>query len=329
MKYFEMEGLRGSVLGFGCGSVMGRIGRRTSMRAMGTAWDAGINLYDVAPSYGYGEAEALLGAFLRGRRAEAVIVTKFGIMPERRSRWKSAVKPIVRRALRLVPNARPVVRKLAGGDRTAEHFTVPLMRTSLENSLRHLGTDHVDVLLLHGPPTAVVDHDDLMAALADVVAEGKVRAAGLSGGSGAVRRAAQGPDVLRALQAAVNFDDLEALDIAAHTDRLFMAHHPFGGPSGVERSLADLRTIGAHEATGAALRDKLADVDNEVLADAVLSTLLRDTVVSAVIPSMFSPSDLHANVRAIEHSRFTDDEIRWLRARLQTSAAPAAADSLR
>jgi plasmid stability protein len=42
---------------------------------------------------------------------------------------------------------------------------------------------------------------------------------------------------------------------------------------------------------------------------------------------MFSPRNLRANVRAIEHSRFTDEEIRWLRAKLVASAAPTAEDA--
>ena len=68
--------IRASVLGFGCGSVMGRVGREESLRAMNVAWDAGITLFDTARSYGFGEAEAVLGEFLSGKREQAVIATK-------------------------------------------------------------------------------------------------------------------------------------------------------------------------------------------------------------------------------------------------------------
>src|SRR5580704_5522793 len=53
--------LRTSVLGFGCGSVMGRVGRSASLRAMDAAWESGITLFDTARSYGFGEAEAVGG----------------------------------------------------------------------------------------------------------------------------------------------------------------------------------------------------------------------------------------------------------------------------
>src|SRR4029077_14304344 len=105
MRYFDVEGVRGSVLGFGCGSVMGRVGRVQSLTAMGAAWGAGITLFDVARSYGYGEAEGLVGEFLQARRAEAVIVTKFGIVPtsSRTTALKARLKPLVRKGLHVVP----------------------------------------------------------------------------------------------------------------------------------------------------------------------------------------------------------------------------------
>lgn len=319
MKYFEQGGLRGSVLGFGCGSAMGRVGRRDSLRAMSAAWEAGVNVFDVARSYGYGEAEGLLGEFLRGRRSDAVIATKFGISPGRPSRWKSAAKPIARTVLRLLPKARPLVRGLAASDTSAAPFTVPLMRASLETSLRQLGTDHVDVLFMHGPPASVLENDDLMAELDQVITEGKVRVAGLSGGREALGLAVHGPAVVQALQTSVNFFDLSGIATAKESDRLFMANHPFGGLVGIDRGITLLGEIGSDESVSAELRDKLRCVDKRVLADAVLWVALRGTRISTVVPSMMNLDNLRANVEAIEHSQFTDQEIDILRSRLGAS----------
>ena len=44
-------------LGYGCSSIMGALGRRQSLRLLEAAYDAGIRHFDVAPMYGYGEAE--------------------------------------------------------------------------------------------------------------------------------------------------------------------------------------------------------------------------------------------------------------------------------
>lgn len=70
-----------TALGFGCSAMGGRVSTRQSLVALGAAYDAGITLYDTARSYGYGQAETILGNFLRGRRDTVVISTKFGILP--------------------------------------------------------------------------------------------------------------------------------------------------------------------------------------------------------------------------------------------------------
>ena len=131
MRYLERKDLPASLLGFGCGPVLGRVGRGDSLRAIGAAWDAGINLFDTARSYGYGEAEGLLGEFLAGRRSEAFISTKFGIWPEQQQGWKQLAKPIVRGLLKLVPGARALVRRGAATQMTPNQFTVPILRKSL------------------------------------------------------------------------------------------------------------------------------------------------------------------------------------------------------
>ena len=73
-----------SVLGFGCAALMGRVGRRDSLAALAAAQDAGINFFDTARSYGYGESEALLGQFLTGSiaadRMASDMNVVFGVM---------------------------------------------------------------------------------------------------------------------------------------------------------------------------------------------------------------------------------------------------------
>ena len=68
---------------FGCASVGGRVGPRASVRAMEFAFDQGVSGFDVARSYGYGDAERILGGFLRGKRDRCVVVSKAGIQSMR------------------------------------------------------------------------------------------------------------------------------------------------------------------------------------------------------------------------------------------------------
>ncbi|WP_433964054.1 aldo/keto reductase [Tunturiibacter gelidiferens] len=70
-------------LGFGCSSLMGAMGRRASLAILESAYDAGIRHFDVAPMYGYGEAEGCLGEFLQRHRHQITVTTKYGIPPQK------------------------------------------------------------------------------------------------------------------------------------------------------------------------------------------------------------------------------------------------------
>jgi aryl-alcohol dehydrogenase-like predicted oxidoreductase len=114
---------------------------------MHKAFDAGINFVDTADMYSAGESEEIVGKGLAGRRDEIVLATKFfGPMGPG-------------------PNDRGASR----------HW---IMR-EVENSLRRLGTDHIDLYQLHRPPDPT-DIDETLAALTDLVHQGKVRYLGCS-----------------------------------------------------------------------------------------------------------------------------------------------------
>ena len=316
MRYVERLGLRASVLGFGCGAVLGRVGRAESLRAMEAAWDAGITLFDTARSYGYGAAEGLLGEFLEGKREQAVIATKFGIWPERQQAWKQIAKPLVRGLLKLAPGARGAVRRGTATQVTPGQFTVPVLRASLEESLRRLRTEYVDVLFLHSAPASVLEQDDLMAELERVVAEGKVRVAGLSTEPAEVGTALRHEmPVIGAFQFPANIFDLAVTEhTRAHAGRhLFLANHPFGGVMRVAEGKRLIAELAVSAQVPEALREKLADRSNLLLADVVFSVVLRGSGIDAVVPAMMKTDNLTINARAIEASRFTDAEVEVLR----------------
>ncbi|HTU01202.1 MAG TPA: aldo/keto reductase [Candidatus Sulfotelmatobacter sp.] len=119
-----------------------------SIRLVHAALDAGCNFFDTAPNYGEGASETVLGRALRGRRDQAVLCSKFGHT----------------------------------GPATKD-FSVARLRPSLEDSLRRLQTDHVDVLLLHNPPPDRLDGAraaDLYGELERLKGEGRLRAFGAS-----------------------------------------------------------------------------------------------------------------------------------------------------
>ena len=309
-------GAKMSVLGFGCAALLGRASRQESLTALGAALDAGITFFDTARSYGYGGSEGLLGEFLARRRHEAVICTKFGILPAAQGGWKLKLRPLARSVVKAFPGLRKVAQRGAASEFVAGQFDTATLALSLETSLRELRTDFVDMLILHAAPASVLQQDDLLEALARLVEQGKVRMAGISAELPVISRCfVERPRSLVTAQFALN---LGSMDFVAETQRnadlLLVANHPYGGPGGnAAEKISRLRTS---PALPQSLREKLPDGDPQVLPEVVLNCILSGTGVSAVIPAMMQVRHIASNVRALETCRFTAEDLAQLRSAL-------------
>lgn len=135
-----------SVAGLGCNNFGTRLDRAGTAAVVDAALEAGITLFDTADYYGSGSSEELLGGALAARRERVVIATKFG---------------------KLTP-----VEGLTGGD---PRWVV----RACDDSLRRLGTDVIDLYLMHAPDPATPIGETL-AALNGLMEAGKVREIGCS-----------------------------------------------------------------------------------------------------------------------------------------------------
>lgn len=259
-----------SRLGFGCGSVMGRVSRRESQRAIAAALDRGITHFDVARAYGYGEAEALLGAALRGHRGRVVIASKFGLTAPSASGVLRRLKPLARGLVAAVPGLRPILRQAIGGNaRAADRFTVAAARASLDQSLAALATDYLDILFLHDCEADDLS-DELTRFLEAQVAAGKIRAYGAATSIEAVTALEHRCGETMLYQFANSLTVRNAATLPA-TPRRFVAHSPFAG--------ADL----------------LGKPHREMLEWA-----LAQPNVAVVLCSMLDEAHLHANLAVAE-----------------------------
>jgi len=146
------SGLAVSTIGLGCNNFGLRLGIDDSRPVVHAALDAGITLFDTADAYG--NSEEILGELLQGKRDDVVLATKFG--SDVRGRYGADWG--------------------ARGSRRYIHRAV-------EESLRRLRTDHIDLYQLHRPD-AQTPIEETLSALTDLVHEGKVRYIGSSNFAG-------------------------------------------------------------------------------------------------------------------------------------------------
>ena len=171
MQHVQLGELEVSQIGLGCMGMSAFYGGAgsddaESIRTIHRAIELGITFIDTAELYGPFTNEELVGRAIDGRRGEVVLATKFGFM--------------------------------SGGVRKIDSSPATV-RSALEGSLQRLGTDYVDLYYQHrvDPNTPI---EETVGALADLVAEGKVRQIGLSEASPATIRRAHAVHPITALQ---------------------------------------------------------------------------------------------------------------------------------
>ena len=147
MRTAQLGDLEVSVVGLGCNNFGRALDAEQSAAVVRAALDAGMTHFDTASNYGEGQSEAFLGAALGKHREEVVIATKVGVaIPG----WEGS-----------------------GG------ASPDYVRQVLERSLTELGTDYVDIYMIHFPdPETPIEYT--LEAMNDLVEEGAVRQIGCS-----------------------------------------------------------------------------------------------------------------------------------------------------
>lgn len=179
MKYKKVEKIEEklSALGFGCWGISGPsfwdgTTDENSIKTIHRAIEAGINFFDVAPVYGFGHAEEVLGKAIKGHRNDLFIASKCGLIWDDQNNITNCLKP-------------------------------ESIRKEIEASLKRLDIDHVDLYQLHWPDPKV-EIEDTMETMLQLKKEGKIRYIGLSNFSVAEAKRAMNVGEINSMQGLYN-----------------------------------------------------------------------------------------------------------------------------
>ncbi|HTZ80476.1 MAG TPA: aldo/keto reductase [Stellaceae bacterium] len=148
LRNLGKSGLRVSVVGLGCNNFGGRIDQEATRKVIHRAFDLGINLFDTADIYGnLGGSETAMGEVMGSRRKEIVLASKCGMAMDTEGKLKGASRRYI--------------------------------MSAVEDSLRRLKTDWIDLYQIH-QPDPLTPIEETLRTLDDLVRSGKVRYIGCS-----------------------------------------------------------------------------------------------------------------------------------------------------
>lgn len=243
--------------------------------------DYGINFFDTAPNYGNGASEVRLGKAMKGRdRSKIVINTKFG-------------------------------RSTSGSiDYSSDHI-----RESLEGSLKRLGVDSIDSLLMHNPPFGYLDgnKNDHYEILERLIEEGKIKAYGASSDTYEEMKLLMNTTNAKVIEAFFNIlhqDTSRAFDLAKQKEVGIIAKIPLdsgwlSGKYNADSTFHDIRSRWSRQdiQTRAHLVNRVKEIvhTEDNLSQKAISFCLGYDAVSTVIPGNINKVQLKSNVESVNN----------------------------
>ncbi len=303
------SGLEVSAVGFGVWTVStgwwGTMDGSFAAALLRRAYGLGITYFDTADTYGNGRGETLLREALGGVRGRIVIGTKFG--------YDFYTHGNRRRGQRELP----------------QDFSASYVRRACEQSLRRLGTDHIDIYQMHNPRLWAVRSDELIATLEDLKREGKIRCYGAALGP-AIGWEEEGVAAMRerkvaALQIIYNMLEQDPgrrfLRVAEEvgTSVLVRVPHSSGLLEGrfTEETIfppSDHRSHRPREWLTDGLKKLellhfLTAGTGRTMGQAAIQFVLASPIVASVLPNIYDAGQLQEFAAAMETPRLTDAEL--------------------
>lgn len=175
-------GLKISALGMGCSGIGKGLYNRNDEESLKTLFDAfesGINFFDTAPNYSNGDSERLIGRALKNKRDKIIISGKVGITFTTAGKLAKIIKPFLNPVKNILLPVKDNLPNLYRSQRR-NNFSKEFIIKTVEESLKRLQTDYLDLLLLHHPTNQILDSGDFCEPFELLKTQGKIRAYGIS-----------------------------------------------------------------------------------------------------------------------------------------------------
>ncbi len=311
MKYRTLgrTNLRVSSVGFGVWTVStswwGITDEAQGLELLRQAYDRGITFFDTADTYGNGNGETMLARALGDVRDKIVIATKFGYDFYHQSGERDGHKEL------------------------PQDFSPKFVRFAVEESLRRLGTDYIDLYQLHNPRLSTIESDELFATLDDLKSEGKIRHYGVALGPDigweeegvAAMRQRRVPTVQIIYSILEQDPARNFFPVAEETDTALLARVPHATgmldgtyTPGMTFPANDHRAHRKKEWLEASLR-KVSQLEflygegnGRTIGQAAIQFVLAQPTVACVLPNILSEAQLHEFTAALDTPPLSADE---------------------
>jgi D-threo-aldose 1-dehydrogenase len=295
-----------SALGLGTTGLLGLDHDKDRMELLTRAFSLGLRHFDTAPYYGFGEAERILGRFIRSRRDRVTVTTKLGIHPPRVA-GLSTVAGLAKRMTRRIGGLRRLLSREAGKLIRRNAFTVADAEKSLHASLRALGTDYVDIYLLHEASASDVASDELLCFLEDQVGKGTIRCFGVASEfDRVVGVLSSSPSYARVVQFESSLFRRNVESLPKDADCAVITHRALHDPF---RRLVEQLREDPLMATEWSATTGVDCGDESVLSALALAYAIRTNRSGIVLFSSKSVLHVESNVRAVAEQRLSESQI--------------------
>ena len=311
-------GLKVSELGMGCSSLGNSVfnygDENEFLEILNYAFENGINFFDTADTYSFGNSETLIGKALGNKRDKVIISTKVGFLPSSLSKQAKNFIPILRKARKLILPFKKSLKKLS---KINQDFSTNHIRQSVEKSLARLKTDYIDIYLLHNPPANIIREGEIFGILDELKTEGKIRFYGVSANSIEDAVLCLSFPKISVLQIEFNLIHQEAISklfpFLKEKEIGIIARVPLARGLLTEDGLVKTGSFSYNEKLDAKLKPKIEKLEKEInkkfLPEAAFRFILEHQQVSTLIAGTKSTSHLKENIKILSNPFLTNNNL--------------------